>query len=474
VKYWPAREASVDRSRLPPEQTAATDPQPVAAKGGSSVARVAALGGLIAAIALIALVMFGGGGGYRVAAYFQNAGLLVKGDQVQVGGHSVGQITGIDLSNRRQAKITMKITDEDVKPLHVGTTAAIRPTSLPGTASRFVTLQPGPNNAPKIPDGGRIGADRTNSMVELDQVFDSLDPRTRRGLQQVVQGSAAYYAGRSTQLSESIKYLSPALSSTARLTHEVASDRRLFDRFVVDTAGVVNTIAARSGDLSSLVANANAATGAIGDENVALARALDLLPGTLRKANTTFVNLRSTLNDLDPVVNASKPATKRLPQFLSDLRPLVHDAVPTVNDLRALVHTPGPANDLTDLTARFPPLEQQTSTDFPRAVRTLKRAQPVVVAGREYTPELVGWFKDYGQSAASFDANGHFATIFPLLAPFTYSGGQLVASPAGSNRLSGLANQLNRCPGSTVFPPPDRSAPWPVSACDPSAVPPGP
>jgi phospholipid/cholesterol/gamma-HCH transport system substrate-binding protein len=254
----------------------------------------------------------------------------------------------------------------------------------------------------------------------------------------------------------------------------VTLDRRLFERFVVDTAGVVNAIAARSSDLSSLVANANTATGAIGDENVALAQALDLLPGTLRKANTTFVNLRATLNDLDPLVNASKPATKQLPQFLADLRPLVHDAVPTVNDLRALVNTPGPANDLTDLTLRFPPLHRQTAPDFPRAVRTLKRAQPVVVTGRQYTPELVGWFKDYGQSAASYDANGHFATIFPLLAPFAYSGGQLVPLPAGSNRLSFVANRLNRCPGSAVFPPPDRSAPWPVSGCNPSAVPPGP
>ena len=38
---------------------------------------------------------------------------------------------------------------------------------------------------------------------------------------------------------------------------------------------------------------------AIGDESASLQRALELLPGTLRKANTTFVNLRATLDDLD-------------------------------------------------------------------------------------------------------------------------------------------------------------------------------
>ena len=50
------------------------------------------------------------------------------------------------------------------------------------------------------------------------------------------------------------------------------------------------------------MSNTNAAMRAIGDENVSLQRALELLPGTLRKANTTFVNLRDTLDDLDKLV----------------------------------------------------------------------------------------------------------------------------------------------------------------------------
>jgi phospholipid/cholesterol/gamma-HCH transport system substrate-binding protein len=417
--------------------------------------------------------MFGGGDSYKVSAYFPNAGLLVKGDDVQIGGHPAGKVTDIELTDASEAKVSMTV-DGDVAPLHRGTTAQIRLTSLPGTASRFVALRPGPNNAAKIPDGGRIRADQTGSPVELDQLFDSLTPKARRALQQVVQGSATYYSGRSEQTSESIKYLSPALSTTARLTHEVALDEKVFERFVVDTANVVGAIAERRDDLSSLVSNANAATGAIGDENAALDRTLVLLPGTLRRANSTFVNLRSTLDDLDPLVNAAKPATKNLPRFLRDLRPLVADARPTINDLSALVRRPGRSNDLTELTARMPRLERQTSTVFPRAVSTLRRAQPVVEYARVYTPELVGWFKDYGQSASSYDANGHFAKISPLLAPFAYNGGQLVPLPAGSNRLSGLTRQVNRCPGSAVAPSPDHSAPFPVPDCDPSATPPGP
>ena len=88
----------------------------------------------------------------------------------------------------------------------------------------------------------------------------------------------------------------------------------------------MGAIAERRDDLADLVGNANATARAIGDENVALARALGLLPPTLRKANTTFVNLRATLDDLDVLVAESKPATKDLAPFFRALRPLVRDA----------------------------------------------------------------------------------------------------------------------------------------------------
>ena len=95
----------------------------------------------------------------------------------------------------------------------------------------------------------------------------------------------------------------------------------------------MTAVAERRDDLSGLVTNANETAGAIAAENVALSRALELLPTTLRRANTTFVNLRATLDDLDVLVAESKPATKDLAPFLRELRPLVRDARPTIRDL---------------------------------------------------------------------------------------------------------------------------------------------
>ena len=51
---------------------------------------------------------------------------------------------------------------------------------------------------------------------------------------------------------------------------------------------------------------------AIGSQKESLARAVAELPDFMRNFNTTAVNLRATLDDLDPLVDASKPVATRL------------------------------------------------------------------------------------------------------------------------------------------------------------------
>ena len=424
----------------------------------------------------MALLMFVGGGGYTVTAVFQNAGQLVEGDQVRLGGRSVGRITEIGLDQSSQAEVKIEIDDEDVAPLHQGTTARIRSPSLSGIANRYVSLDTGPNDAPRIADGGRIGANETTAPVDLDQLFNTLDPATRRGLRNLIRGQGQNYAGRSCQASESIKYFAPALSSTSRLSREIVLDKRVFDRFIVDTASLVGAVAERRSDLAQLVGNANTTARAIGDENVALDRALQLLPGTLRKANTTFVNLRSTLDDLDPLVQQSKPATKDLAPFLRQLEPLLEDARPTFEDLRLLIRRPGKGNDLIELSSQMPRLEQLASKAFPRAIRTMNRSQAQIEYLRQYTPDLAGLFTKFGQATSTYDANGHYARVQPVFLPFRLNTGanELQAKPR-SQRLEGLQRvNTRRCPGSAMQPPPDGSAPVPAPDCDPSVMPPGP
>jgi phospholipid/cholesterol/gamma-HCH transport system substrate-binding protein len=435
---------------------------------------------------VVALLLFSGPAAYQVSATFDNAGQLVKGNQVMVGGRPVGTITEIVLTDDARARVTMELSEFD--PLPAGTKATIRANSLSGIANRYVALDLGPDkpsdDGRTIDDGGSIEADHATAPVDLDQLFNTLDEPTRKGLQQFVQGSAEQIDGKSKEGAESLRYLNPALSTTSQLVNEIISDKVTFQRFVRDTSQVVNAVAERRDDLSSLVGNANATARAIGDENQALARALDLAPGTLRSANTTFVNLRSTLDDLDVLVAESKPATVDLARFFRELRPLVRDAQPTVRDLRNLIRTPGPDNDLIELTKKAPRLQQLSSSVFPRSIRALRESQPVIEYIRPYSPDLVGWFTKFGQAAGNYDANGHYARIQPIFNAFQFTqnpAGDVLTPVRPSQRLDGLEiRQSQRCPGGATQPAPDGSNPWKGTPeegnfdCDPETVPPGP
>ncbi len=116
---------------------------------------------------------------------------------------------------------------------------------------------------------------------------------------------------------------------------------------------------------------------------------------------------------------------------------------------------------------------------FPRAIRTLDRAQPVVEYARGYTPDLAGWLTKFAEAAAFYDANGHYARVQPVFSPANFAAGApgtagtLTAVPF-ADRLNGFQTGMkNRCPGGAMQPTPDGSAPWPFMGCDPSTTPPG-
>jgi len=446
-----------------------------------SAARPVAIGALLVAVVVVAALLLRGGNETTYRVHFQNAGQLVKDDDVQVGGRRVGSIRKIELTDNNEADILVRVQDDFV-PLHQGTTAIIRATSLSGVANRYISLTPGPNSAPKLDEGATLRADVTTPIVDLDQLFNTLDPNTRKSLQQVIAGSATQFKGAEKQANEAARYFSPALSSTARLARELTRDNGTLQDFVVNSSKVVSALADRKDDLTGLVTNANQTASAIGTENAALSRALQLLPPTLRKANTTFVNLRATLGDLDVLVAESKPATRRLAPFLRELRPLVANARPTIRDLRRLVSQTGPGNDATDLLRKAPRLSQVAHPALRNSAKALDDSVDTLDFIRPYSPDLIGWIRDFGQTAANYDANGHFARVQPVFNAFTFTDdeqGGVLRPNNGSDRLKGLQpGVIRRCPGAATQRPADGSAPFldtdGKQDCDPSLVPPGP
>jgi phospholipid/cholesterol/gamma-HCH transport system substrate-binding protein len=436
----------------------------------SVLARSAAAGVVIAAMVIVGFLLFGNGHGYRVTAEFVNAGQLVKGNQVKTGGVAIGSVKDIDVTPDGHAEVTFQIDNDDYAPLRQGTRAIIKQTSLSGIANRYIDLQLGPHGGADIDDGGHLGTDETETAVELDQVFDMLNPRTRQSVRDLVAGSATTLRGRGKDVQRAVRYLNPALSTGSRLFQALTRDNRLLRRFLVDSSDLVTALADRRDDLQGVVSNLNTTFGALGRQKEALAESIGLLPPFMRRANTTFVNLRAALDDVDPLVDAAKPVARRLGPFLDQARMFTADAEPTIRDLSRTIRRSGGTNDLIELIESFPPLahvamdtRRVNGADrrgaFPETEEALRAAEPTIAIARPYTPDFVAWMDDFSTTGA-YDALGGFSRAWINLSEILYGPGP-------------KTKQFRRCPGANELPASDNSNVFSAGEraaldCDPS------
>ena len=462
-------------------------------RNSSLIGRVAALAAVAIAIVAVVVILLSGGSSYQVKAIFTNASQLVPGDQVQVAGNPVGSVSKITLTPSGQAELTLTINNSTYEPLHQGTDATVRLTSLSGIANRYVDLRLGSGTAAKIPNGGVIPTSDTTSAVDFDQLFNTLDGPTRKGLQNVIQGSAAQYANAGQKAQAAWQYLNPAVASSSLLFRELNRDTSKFTNFIVKSGNLVSDIAQRQSDLSGLVQHLNTTTQALAAQHTALGQSLQRLPGFMRLANTTFVNLRSALDDLQPLVDASKPVAPKLQKLLEQLKPLAEDSVPTVRDLSDIIKKPGADNDLIELTKLGVPLAQATVRDtnangktrpgaFPISTTALNDSTPELATARPYAVDLTGWFEGYTHPG-TIDANGGASRIAPVVGVGSIENGTLNIFDSLLNILPGSSDRLqfaqqmlttgqgDRCPGSM-----ERGALYyPESGfpCNPNQVPTG-
>jgi phospholipid/cholesterol/gamma-HCH transport system substrate-binding protein len=446
------------RTRPRPPAPAPRGPSPVRSRW-----RAPAVALLVVVAATTAFVVTRGASHhYRVV--LQNAGQLVKGDLVRVGGTKAGRVDGIDLTDDGQAAVRISVSD-GFAPLRDGTTAIVRAESLTGVASRYVDLSPAPTFKPELPDGATIATDKTTSIVEVDQLFDTLDPQTRTGLRRLIKGQADWYHGRERQANLSAQYFPPALEATTSLFGEIDRDSATLQQLLVQTGTAFGALTKNRAQLTDLVSHTHRTMHALSSDNRSLSAGLRELPGALRQGSDTFAALRPALGDLQHLVDVTGPATRNLAPFLGRLHPLLDEAVPTFAQLRAMFARPGPHNDLYDALLDLPPLAQLAHTTFPHAEQALRQSTPVFGFARPYVPDLVSWVGGFGAAMAPYDANGHYAKTAPVFDAFGFTddsqGGHLTPkAPGDRGKGANLqTGKLRRCPG-TAGTSPDGSAPF--------------
>ena len=183
-----------------------------------NASRVAVIGVLVVGALLVAVVVLGGSDAHQYKLVFQNAGQIVKGDDVKIGGRPVGKVKKIELTDNNAAEVTVTV-DEPYAPLHARDDGArrVRP---PSPASRTATSRSRrrPTAQPSSMTGRRSTRTRPRRSSTSTRSWQRSTHRRATGLTKVIQGFGDWYAGKGVEANESSKYFAPSLNATRELT----------------------------------------------------------------------------------------------------------------------------------------------------------------------------------------------------------------------------------------------------------------
>src|SRR3954453_23336637 len=136
--------------------------------------------------------------GYQFKIQFPEATQLANEADVRISGVPVGKVKKIEPANgETQATIQL---DAKFAPIHSNAKAILRQKTLLGET--YVELTPGSNSAKKIPENGWLADGRVHPTVELDEIFQALDPVTRKSFQTWQQDLARAVDGRGQDLND--------------------------------------------------------------------------------------------------------------------------------------------------------------------------------------------------------------------------------------------------------------------------------
>ena len=437
---------------------------------------------LVAGIALVcvlvvgaAVLLLGGAKPYELRVRMTDASQLVKGNLVKVGGVKAGVVKDIELTPSGGAEIRLEV-EKPIAPLHLGTTATVRVSSLSSIANRFVSLKPGPNSAPEIGSGDMLPERMSTPSVEIDEVLNTLDADSRDALQKLIKGSAATYEGREAEANAGLKALDPAVNELSGTLAELGRDNGALNTFVVASAATVRAIASRDPDLATALRSSATTATALASERTALQRALTNAPGTLKQAATTVRDAGQTARKLLPTARKLAPVAPRASRLLAQATPFFGEATPVLRQLDGVL--PAARRTLT----LAPALQRSALPAFASLGKAAEGLTPIVTGLRPYLPDFVGGIiNGFGNVAAGYyDANGDYARVAPVVSTASVTGalngvtklltdGSAVGAKQGNDR---------RCPGGAAQAPdgsgnvdPSKAEDGQTIGCDPAEVP---
>jgi virulence factor Mce-like protein len=256
---------------------------------------------------------------YDLKAEVPTGDKLVKGNEVRVGGFRVGvvddiqpKVVQIGGKTKAVAVIAMKL-DKTVEPLAKDTTIRVRPRSALGL--KYVEITPGREHA-KYTTGDTMRLKFSSQGLEFEDLFSTLDNRTRVNSRAALQGYGDAFAGRGASLNNAIRALNPLFTSLTPVMQNLSNPETDLDQFFRQLGRTSAQVAPVASVQGELFANMATTFAAISSDPRALQATIEKSPSTLDVSTRSLRVQRPFLADFTDLSRRLRPAVDELPRSL--------------------------------------------------------------------------------------------------------------------------------------------------------------
>jgi virulence factor Mce-like protein len=278
---------------------------------------------------------------YYVRAIFDNSSTVVQGEDVKIAGVPVGVVSDLNVTDDKQAAITMRIDDTDFTPWKTDAKCTIRAQGLIG--EKFIECEPGSTDAPPLKrieegdgEGERLLAvEHTSSPVDIDLVNDIMRLPYRQRFSLLLNEFGTGLAGRGEELNEVIHRANPALRETDQVLKILADQNRDLARLADNSDRVLGPLARDKEAFADFIVKANETGEASAERSEDIRRGIELLPDFLAQLEPLMADLEDFADQGTPVLadlGVAAPALGRLIEAQGTLADSSRESLPSLGD----------------------------------------------------------------------------------------------------------------------------------------------
>jgi virulence factor Mce-like protein len=377
-----------------------------------------------------------GAQGYRVNVSFPNAQDLATQADVRIAGVSVGKVVSTRLDPHGNGTLATLQLQSGYSPLRSDTRAILRTKTILGET--YVQLLPGAPNAPPIADGGTLLRSQVLPTVQLSDIFNALDPTTRRAFTVWQQQLSKAITGNDQNLNDVLGNLPSFAADATDILQVLDVQHASVIRLVQNGGTVFGALGADQTALRNLITSAETTFATTAANNNALAETFHVFPTFLTETKATMAKLQTFSGNTDPLVR--ELALNVAPQLK-----------PTLSSLQQL------APPLRRFFTNLGPLVTVSQTGLPAVSRFLTGAGPTLAATGTFLEQLnpiLGWLSLHQQLVSDFITQGGSAMAATTTSFAGNSPGHYLRQfqPTGPETLSFAPNRDSNNRGNT-YPP---------------------